>query len=331
MEFGPVPVARAQGAVLAHSVVVPGGRLRKGRVLGPDDIAALREAGVAQVTVARLGPDDLGEDEAALALARALTEGATGVTLSRPFTGRVNILADRIGLAHLDAARLHAVNAVDDMVTLATVAPWCRMAAGGMVATVKIIAYGAARASVERAADLGRGAISLAPVRLATADLVVTTHQAGSSEARGKGHRAIEARLDALGMALGAVDTVPHEVAPLTRALAASRADLVLILTASATSDPDDVGPAALRAAGGTVTRFGMPVDPGNLLFHGTLGDGRPVVGLPGCARSPALNGADWVLERIAAGHPPDGGEIARMGVGGLLKESPGRKQPRAG
>jgi hypothetical protein len=53
--------------------------------------------------------------------------------------------------------------------------------------------------------------------------------------------------------------------------------------------------------AGGHVARFGMPVDPGNLLF---LGDhaGRPVVGLPGCARSPALNGADWVLERLACG-----------------------------
>ena len=74
-----------------------------------------------------------------------------------------------------------------------------------------------------------------------------------------------------------------------------------------------------------------MPVDPGNLLFYGALGDGRPVIGLPGCARSPAMNGADWVLERLAAGHPPTSAEIGAMGVGGLLKEIPTRKHPRGG
>ena len=99
-------------------------------------------------------------------------------------------------------------------------------------------------------------------------------------------------------------------------------------MTASATSDPDDVAPSALRQAGGIVERFGMPVDPGNLLFIGALGD-RPVIGLPGCARSPALNGADWVLERIICGLPVQGEDIAAMGVGGLLKEIPTRPKPR--
>ena len=43
-----------------------------------------------------------------------------------------------------------------------------------------------------------------------------------------------------------------------------------------------------MRLAGGRVIRFGIPVDPGNLLFLGNIGT-RPVIGLPGCARSPAL------------------------------------------
>ena len=74
--------------------------------------------------------------------------------------------------------------------------------------------------------------------------------------------------------------------------------------------------------------RFGMPVDPGNLLFHGRLDD-RPVIGLPGCARSPALNGADWILERYACGLMISDDDIAAMGVGGLLKEIPLRPQLR--
>jgi molybdenum cofactor cytidylyltransferase len=50
---------------------------------------------------------------------------------------------------------------------------------------------------------------------------------------------------------------------------------------------------------------------------------------LPGCARSPALNGADWVLERIACGLAVTDDDIAQMGVGGLLKEISSRPQLR--
>ena len=71
-----------------------------------------------------------------------------------------------------------------------------------------------------------------------------------------------------------------------------------------------------------------MPVDPGNLLFIGDLG-GVPVIGLPGCVKSPALNGADWVMERVICGVPVTSADIAAMGVGGLLKESPTRPYPR--
>ncbi|MBV7410100.1 molybdopterin-binding protein [Maritimibacter sp. DP1N21-5] len=331
MDFGSVPVEAAEGAVLAHSVALPGGKLKKGTLLGADEVTRLSEAGVARVTVARLGPEDMGEDAAALALAEALVAGQAGLRLSKPFTGRVNILAEGPGLARLDAARLHAVNAVDEMLTLATVPDWHRMDKGGMVGTVKVISYGVARSAVEAAVEAGRGAVGLWPVQTKTADLIVTEHDAGSTEDTGRGYRAIEARLAALGMTLGAVSHVAHETGAVAGALAASVADMVLILTASATSDPRDVGPEGLREAGGTVTRFGMPVDPGNLLFYGAARDGRPVIGLPGCARSPAMNGADWVLERLAVGAAPTAEEISAMGVGGLLKEIPTRKQPRGG
>jgi molybdenum cofactor cytidylyltransferase len=70
-------------------------------------------------------------------------------------------------------------------------------------------------------------------------------------------------------------------------------------------------------------------VDPGNLLCLGRLG-GVPALVLPGCARSPKLNGFDWVLERLFAGLPLSGREVMRMGVGGLLKEIEVRPWPRA-
>jgi molybdenum cofactor cytidylyltransferase len=133
------------------------------------------------------------------------------------------------------------------------------------------------------------------------------------------------ARFDA---ALSPRVQVPHDEAAIAEALRAAPGEVLLILTGSATSDAQDVAPAGLRAAGGAVAHYGMPVDPGNLLFLGALGE-KPVIGLPGCARSPSLNGADWVLERVLCGVEIGPREITAMGVGGLLKESPARPQPR--
>lgn len=324
MRFGPVPLDQALGAVLAHSVPLPGGRLRKGLVLEADHLAALRAAGIASVIAARLAPDDAPEDPAALALAQALA--GPGVRLAPVGTGRVNLMAEGAGLARIAPERVHAVNAADPAITLATLPEWARVEAGAMLATVKIVTYGVARARLGVACAAGAGAVALAPPRLRSALLIETL--IGPDDPGPKGHAVTAARLARLDLPLEAPVRVPHRTADLARALRAARADLILVLTGSATSDPDDICPAAIRAAGGQVARFGMPVDPGNLLVLGSLG-AAPVVGLPGCARSPALNGADWVLERLICGIPVSSDDIARMGVGGLLKDIPTRPRPR--
>jgi molybdenum cofactor cytidylyltransferase len=328
--FGSVPVAGAEGAILAHSVKAGAQKLRKGLTLRAEHVAALQAAGIAEVVAARLEPGDLHEDEAADRLARALVPDAAcaGLQITAPFTGRVNLIARGPGVVVLDAAALNAFNSVHPMITIATVPAFQQMQPKGMVATIKIISYGVAEADVARACDEARGAIRLAAPVLRSASLIVTEIVGGVSS--GKGVQAMRSRVEALGMVLDHVAHVPHEVGALSDAIAASPGDLVMILTGSATSDLADVAPEALRRAGGRVDRFGMPVDPGNLLFIGALGE-RPVIGLPGCARSPALNGADWVLSRVACGLAVTGADIAAMGVGGLLKEIPTRPQPRAG
>ena len=328
MRFGSVPLTEAKGAILAHSVALPEGRLRKGCILGPAEIAALRTAGLTEVTVARLTPSDLHEDAAALAVAQALVPdpAAVGLVLRPVGTGRVNIHADVTGVVEVLADRVGALNAVDPMITLATLPRWQRVSAGEMVATVKIIAYGVAGAVVATACAAGAAALGMRPVVLSRAALIQTITDADAGET---GHRAIQARLDALGVTMEPKRLVPHREADLAAALTeVIGVDLILILTASATSDPLDVAPQALRRAGGRVDRFGMPVDPGNLLFLGQLG-AVPVIGLPGCAKSPALNGADWVMERMICGVAVTSADIAGMGVGGLLKESPARGRPR--
>ena len=330
MQFGPVSVDQALGAVLAHSVVLAAGRLRKGMVLEPADIAALQAQGIDRVVVARLEAGDIGEDQAAALLAQALVPDAAaqGLRVTTAYTGRVNLNAVGPGVVQLDASAVLALNRVDPAITLATLAPMTRVVAGSLVGTVKIIAYGVDGGAMMRACAQAKAAIRVQPVVLRSAGLILTWVPGQNAKLAAKGRRAVDARLRALGMTMAACLTVPHNMGAIADAVAAVPGDLVLILTGSATSDLHDVAPEGLRAAGGTVLRFGMPVDPGNLLFLGRLG-ARAVVGLPGCARSPALNGADWVLERLACGIEVTGDDIAARGVGGLVKEIKARPQLR--
>jgi molybdenum cofactor cytidylyltransferase len=334
MKFGPVPVAEAEGAILAHSVTLASGRLKKGRRLNAADIEAMTAAGLAEVTVARIGGDDVPEDQAAARIGAALAPkaAALGLTVSAPFTGRVNFYAARGGLLELDTALIGDLNGIDEAVTVATLADRTRVTLRQMLATVKIIPYAAPEAAVAQAeALLADGvAIQVKPLARKTASLILTRTAGMPEKLVNKGADAVRARLTALGVELVSQSQSAHDRDALAAAVAEAPGEMVLILTASATSDRDDVGPAALVAAGGELTRFGMPVDPGNLLFLGDL-DGRPVIGLPGCARSPKLNGADWVLERVACGDDPSAEDIAAMAVGGLLKEIPSRPEPRSG
>ena len=328
MKFGPFPLDQAVGAILAHSLRVGARKIAKGTALTAEDIDDLASAGETEVIVARLETGDLHEDAAALALARAIVpdEAAQGLRISGAGAGRVNLYARTCGVVELDRVRLEAVNAVDPMISIATVPDYHRADADGMIATIKIIAYGVPERDLKQAASEAGRALRVLPPVYQAATLIETrvTEDIPSD----KGRAAMVGRLHRMGMELTDRVVVPHREQELAEAIAAAPGEVIMVLTGSATSDPMDVAPQALRRAGGEVTRFGMPVDPGNLLFLGRF-EGKPVIGLPGCARSPALNGADWVLERVICGMEVTSSDIAAMGVGGLLKEIPTRPMPR--
>lgn len=336
MIFGPVPVDQATGHILAHSIIADqpphthqvSYTIRKGTVLTAQHVADLVAYGHTQVTVAQIEAGDVTEDTAAARMAAAIALNPTqqGVQIGVASTGRVNLKADHAGIVRLDTAAIARMNLINPMLTLATVPQWQRVTAGQIIATLKVISYAVAEHDVQAACDVVAGAIAVLPPVITSATLIET--QVGRDEPSPKGRTAMATRLGRFGIQLSDRVIVPHQVDPLTAAIADAPGTLVLILTASATSDVHDTAPQALRAAGGTVSQFGMPVDPGNLLFLGDFNQ-RPVIGLPGCARSLSMNGADWVLERIACGVPVTSADIAGMGVGGLLKDIPQRGRPR--
>lgn len=331
MEFGKAKLSEAQGAVLGHSVKAGGTMLKKGKVLDAGDISALQQAGVTEVFAARLGAADLSEDAAATTIGNLVA--GQNLRIRPATTGRVNLHAAANGLAELGPKLINSLNRLNESLTIATVPNHQRVEVGQLVATVKIIAYALPGSVVDMARQMVEPhgpPINLRPFKDRRVGLVVSRLTDTTDRLIEKTQKVMADRIAALGGTSGRVSVVDHDTNAISLALNAMvpHHDIALIFGASAIADRRDVVPAAIEQVGGTLSHFGMPVDPGNLLLLAQLGD-MPVIGVPTCARSPKLNGFDWVLERLMAGIKVDGDALMGMGVGGLLKEIPTRPQPR--
>lgn len=333
MIFGPTAVEQAEGAILAHSLKQGTISFKKGRRLSAEDVEILRSAQIHQVIAARLEEGDLHEDEAARHLAE-VTAGS-GAKVTEAFTGRCNLVAEAHGLVQIDAERLDRLNLIDEALTIATLPDLEPVEPRQMLATVKIIPFAAPAEALARCLEIARDGPPLVRVARFAAKRVglVQTRLPGQKESLlDKTRDALDARLAALGSAACLERRCGHEEGEVARELAALRSagcEILLVSGASAIVDRRDIVPAGIERAGGRVRHFGMPVDPGNLLLLAEW-DELPVLGLPGCARSPKINGFDWVLQRFAAGLRVERQDVMRMGVGGLLKEIGGRPLPRA-
>jgi len=334
VKFGVCPLDKsAEGAVLVHSLRTASETLRKGRVLTKDDIAQLQTAGYGETTLVRLEPDDITEDIAAQRMADAVVADTT-VSLGAAGTGRVNIYAAVHGLFVLPVDRLNAINEIDEAVTLSTIEPFASVEPGQLIATVKIIPFAVRQDTLiacETAAKRVKGLFRIAEYRPQKIGLLQTTLANIPEKLITKGEEVTAARLIAMGLSLDEALVCPHEEPAIhesLKTLSDRGCDIALVLGASAVADRRDVVPSAITASGGQIEQLGMPVDPGNLTFLAHIG-GMSVVGLPGSARSPRTHGSDWIVQRLVAGLQVTAQDIRAMGVGGLLKEIPGRPMPR--
>ena len=330
MKFGAVAPKDARGATAVHTIRQGDLVLKKGTLIGPAEIAALEAAGIKDVVVAQLEPDDVSEDVAAAEIAKKVA--GPGVHIDRAFTGRANLFAQTAGVLVVDKDAIDRLNRVDEAITFATLPAFKPVVAGEMIATVKIIPFAVAKSARDAAlAGVKQPLLRVAPYRIRKVGVVSTLLPGLAPKVIEKTLKITAERLAPAGASIVAERRVPHERAALARALdevLKAGAELAIVFGASAIADRRDVIPSALESIGGHVEHFGMPVDPGNLLMIGDA-DGRPVLGAPGCARSPKENGFDWVLMRLLAGLPVPREDITGLGVGGLLMEIVTRPQPR--
>jgi len=333
MKFGAVPPASAVGAIAVHSIRTDGLVLKKGTVIGPSEAAALARAGIAELVVAQIEPGDIAEDVAAGDIAAAVA--GPGVRVNGAFTGRANLFAEQAGVLVVDREATNRLNRVDPAITFATLVAFAPVIPDQMIATVKIIPFAVsapARDAAVAIAARARPLVRVAPYRVGKIGIVSTLLPGLADKVIDKTLKVTASRIAPTGAAIISERRVAHDSQALAAALEttlAGGAELLIVFGASAIADRRDVIPSAVEAVGGEIEHFGMPVDPGNLLLIGNI-RGRPVLGAPGCARSPKENGFDWVLTRLLAALDVTSDDITGMGVGGLLMEIVTRPHPRA-
>lgn len=329
MEFIEIDARDAAGAIAAHSVRQGDLVVKKGEAITASLVEKLLAENIGRITVARLGADDRNENEVAHDL--ALRAAGSHIRVAEPFTGRANLFSEARGVLRVDAAGVDRFNMIDERVTVATLAPWKVVEDGEMVATVKIIPFAVDAATVARAAEVAPSLVSVSPFSAKKIGVISTLLPGLKAKTIKKTLQALETRLAPASSAIVTETRVAHDdnaLADALRAMSKDDVDMIVVFGASAVTDRRDVIPAAIEQAGGQLIHVGMPVDPGNLLVLGEI-NGKPVLGAPGCARSPRENGFDWVLQRLLAGIPVTPVDIMKMGVGGLLMEIGARGQPR--
>lgn len=330
MKFGCFSALKAKGGILAHSLSLPDGkRLRKGVVINDQIIEKLMKAGVEEVTVAMPEDGEILEDVAATLIAEKFDDWH--LRIEEASTGRVNIFAKGNGVFRVSKKIINQINSIDPAITIATLPDYKAVNSSRLVATIKIIPYAVKAESLETVLGFDiEKAIAFHPYSRRSIGLITTTLPTLKKSVMEKTRRNFEQRLKPSCSVITENYDLPHDadtIATLISTMTYNN-DIIVIFGASAISDIADCIPEGIKLAGGEIIRFGMPVDPGNLLLLAKIGD-IPIIGAPGCARSIAENGFDWVLNRMLAGIDVTAEDIAGMGVGGLLMETGNRPHPR--
>ena len=289
MKFGPISVEAAAGKIMGHNIAGPDGRrlYRKGKLITPDDVQKLIILGKTSIYVAELEPGDIKEDQAALRIAQAVT--STGLRLSGPAAGRVNLLATVRGVIRVSVSALLQINQIPGL-TLATLPNHQVVFPRQIVGTVKVIPYAVPGALLERAES---GIAANQPV-LSLAELLpkkVAIFLSGSDAVRERlvsdFELPLRARVEGFGSQAILTGYLKLEdegdetiLSKLIQESVSQHYDLIILAGETAIMDRSDLAPRALEGAGGSVECVGVPVDPGNLLMLGYLGD-VPVVGAP--------------------------------------------------
>jgi len=280
-----IPVSEAIGMVLAHDVTeirkdeFKGPAFRKGHVIRSEDICHLQRIGKERLFVLSLGPDDVHEDDAAVALSRALMGEGVEVK-GEPREGKITIVASRDGLLKVDQKRLKSFNMLED-VMCATMHNNTVVKKGREVAGTRAIPLVVKKTVVEEAVRIaeqgsgvrGQGVLEVKELRRPRAGLVITGNEVYHGRIKDAFAPIIAKKIEEYGGEIVGTYYAPDDeaiIADRLRELITAGADL-LITTGGMSVDPDDVTRFAIRSIGATDITYGSAVLPGAMVLVGYL------------------------------------------------------------
>ncbi len=313
------------GMILAHDVtkVVPGqfkGPLfSKGHLIEKGDIPELLNIGKEHVYVLELGECELHEEEAALRIARAIA--GSGLELTEPKEGRVDLKARFPGLLRIDLPLLIEVNSIDE-VMVATIHNNTVCHSGMVVAGTRIIPLFTTEAKIGGLEKLCRGRgplLEIAPIGKKDIGVVITGTEVFKGRIQDRFTEVIQRKLEGLGSTIHHRIMVPDDIDLIAQAITELKlkGSQVILACGGMSVDPDDVTPEGIEKAGGRIVSYGAPVLPGAMFLYAKCAE-VPVLGVPACVLHAPTTILDLILPRVLAGEDISREEILKLGHGGL-------------
>ncbi|MFN3739473.1 MAG: molybdopterin-binding protein [Thermodesulfovibrionales bacterium] len=353
--FKTIPLTEAVGTVLAHDITeirqgeFKGRAFRKGHIIRQEDIEHLRRLGKENLYVLKIGTDEMHEDEAAVAIARALM--GEGVEMEgEPKEGKINIIASRDGLLKINKEALFSFNMLGD-VMCATLHNNTVVKKGQIVGGTRAIPLVVKREIIERAVEIAtevssqqsavssKGIIEVKELRRPRAGIVITGNEVYYGRIKDAFAPIITKKIEAYHGEIVGIYYAPDDVEFIEarlRELLAAGADL-LITTGGMSVDPDDVTRFAIRKLGAVDITYGSAVLPGAMFLVAYIrpadqqtsneistspihpfNSSIPVIGIPACGMYHKTTVFDLILPRVLAGEKIGRRELAELGHGGL-------------
>ena len=320
------------GSVLAQTYNLPGKTVSKGTLITKEIVAYFRTGNVQIILCAVPEEGDIHEDEAAEAISSAIDKNH--IYAEKASTGRVNFKSQSLCLVRYERDLIKEVNLVDESIAFSIVEHNQLLAKNDLIATLKIIPFFTQKKYVDQVISIlaKNELFKTHSLNKKEVSLIQTSFEWQKKSIFKATSNVTRNRLEALDCSLNEEKLICHDYEVLRSEIKScieSGIDILLLSGASAIIDRSDYIPKAILSEGGEIIQYGLAVDPGNLLLVAKIGK-TTIIGMPGCARSPKLNGFDWVLQLLMADIPVVKEELAEMGAGGLLMEIASRPLPRA-
>jgi len=347
-----VPVTEAVGTVLSHDIteIRPGefkGRaFKKGHIVREEDIGYLKRLGKEHLFILEIKDDEMHENDAALAMAKALA--GNGVAMAgEPNEGKINLVAEKSGLLKINHEALSDFNMLGE-VMCATLHNNMVVKKGETVAGTRAIPLVVNKSVVNvavRIAENANGVLRVKEIRRPKAGIVITGNEVYHGKIKDAFEAVIRKKIEHVDGEIIGVHFAPDNadfIRDKILELVSAGADLI-ITTGGMSVDPDDVTRFAIRDLGVEEMYYGSPVLPGAmfLIAYISAEAGKresaeennsvlseiprfrdseliPVLGIPACGMYASITVFDLVLPRVLAGEIISRRELAELGHGGL-------------